>query len=259
MIRVLVMIAVAGFLVSATTLSVAVCITGPEAIAHGAWTWGPGGWGAGWRGAGVSWSHDAGPQASRTIAWNGADALSINLPAKVEYTQAAGAPKLVVSGPQDAVDDVQVEGGRIRFGHDHNDDGRLTIVISAPSVTRFEMAGYGELAINDYRQDRLELEVPGAAAVTATGETKALELNIEGSGAADLSGMKAQSGKVDISGSGHASLAPTDAADVRISGSGDVTLLTHPAKLQTEISGSGRVRQASGEDVTRSDEDADDR
>ena len=48
MIRTLLMIAVAGFLVSAVTLSVAVAITGPAAIANGAWSFGPDGWG--WRG-----------------------------------------------------------------------------------------------------------------------------------------------------------------------------------------------------------------
>ena len=45
MIRVLVMIAVAGFFVSIVTLSTAVAIGGPEAIADNAWSWGRGHWG----------------------------------------------------------------------------------------------------------------------------------------------------------------------------------------------------------------------
>ena len=55
--------------------------------------------------------------------------------------------------------------------------------------------------------------------------------------------MKTQAAKVEIEGSGDATLAPTDAADITIEGSGDVTLLTQPAKLQSNLSGSGRIRQ----------------
>jgi hypothetical protein len=40
MIRVLVMIAVAGFILSVATLSAAIAIGGPEALSHAAWTWG---------------------------------------------------------------------------------------------------------------------------------------------------------------------------------------------------------------------------
>ena len=48
---------------------------------------------------------------------------------------------------------------------------------------------------------------------------------------------------MDIDGSGEATLAPTGAANINISGSGDVTLLTRPAKLESTVSGSGSIRQ----------------
>ena len=49
---------------------------------------------------------------------------------------------------------------------------------------------------------------------------------------------------VDISGSGKVEAAPKDTADVRISGSGDVKLLSRPANLTSKVSGSGRISQA---------------
>lgn len=257
MIRVLAIIAAAGFVVSAATLSVAVAITGPENIANGAWSWSPDGWSGHHNDAHFSWHNnrdhddsndsDDGPQTTRDIAWNGADTLAVDLGAKVQYTQAKGPAKLTVSGPQAAVNDVEVDGGHIRYHEDHDHDTSLTITISAPAVTSFEMAGSGDLSIKDYSQDRLVVDLTGDGNVTATGEAKAIRLSIDGSADADLGKVKARSAKVEISGSGDATVAPTDLADIAISGSGNVTLLTHPASLQSELSGSGQVLQQYGE------------
>ena len=47
-----------------------------------------------------------------------------------------------------------------------------------------------------------------------------------------------------VAGSGNIEAAPKDAADITVSGSGTVRLLTRPERLSTHISGSGRVQQA---------------
>ena len=251
MIRVLVIIAVAGFLASVICLTVAVGIVGPDAIARGAWSWRPGyGWNFGRNGDGwsVGYRHtddeeDGGPQTTRSIAWSGGDSIDVDLPANVKYTQADGPAKLAVTGPREAVADVKVDGGHIRFDHDRDHEADLTIVMSAPSVTRFAMGGGGKLAIANYRQDNLTLELSGDSDVSAQGQAKAVDLSISGSADADLGRVKAQAAKVDIEGSGDAIVAPTDAAKIDISGSGDVVLLTDPPKLESNITGSGNVRR----------------
>jgi hypothetical protein len=246
MIRVLVMIAVTGFLVSVVTLSTAIGIAGPEAIARGAWGWDAGRWNF----------HDrevrpAGPTIERQIAWTGDTSLVIDVPAEVRYTQAPGAGQLTVSGAKAAVDDVELVGGTLRFKQGDHDGrhrrrmGRLTIVMTAPNVTRFEIQGRSKLTIEGYRQARLRLDLSGNSEVSVSGEATALDLDISGSAETDLSNLKVRDAKVDISGSGDATLAPTDSATLDISGSGDVTLLTTPPRLETSISGSGEVHQSS--------------
>jgi hypothetical protein len=265
MIRTLTMIAIAGFLVSAVTLSVAVGLTGPENILNGAWSFGPNGWGGHWQGHNHwSWSRnddngdrndDGGPQTSRDLAWNGGDALNVDLDADVQYAQAPGPAKITVSGPQSAVQDVEMRNGEIRYKDGDDHDARLSIVVTAPSVTRFVMQSSGKLAIVNYHQDKLSLDLEGDADVKAAGTAKAVDLTLSGSGNADLGAVKAKSAKVDIEGSGDATLAPTDAADITVEGSGDVTLLTRPVRLQSNVSGSGRVRQQ-GQDGGGTQEDA---
>src|SRR3546814_21078869 len=79
MIRVLVMIAVSGFILCVATMSAAVALGGPAVLSHAAWTWGAnrawdfdGHWDRhgnhdGW----ADWSDDKGPPTTREIAWTG--------------------------------------------------------------------------------------------------------------------------------------------------------------------------------------------
>ena len=247
MIRVLVLIAVTGFMVALIALSAAISIGGPEAISRGAWSIG--------RHDGWNWEdHDrgfqsrervdgSGPQATRELAWSGGDLLELELPADVAFTQAAGPGKLTVTGPKSTVDQVVVENGKIRLDRRVRNGGRLTIVMTAPDVTRFDLGGSNSLTIEGYRQDRLEIDLSGDAEVVAKGQAKVVELDISGSGKADLGALASDGAKVDISGAGEASIAPKDWATLEISGSGEVDLRTNPARLETDVSGSGRIRQ----------------
>ena len=258
MIRVLVIIAVTGFLASVVSLSAAVAIGGPDLLERAHWE--PGdhwnfqfprhGWGARHR----HWNddEDGGPRTSREIAWTGGEAVEFDLPANVTYTQAPGPAKLVVTGPRDAVADVEVDDGTVRFDGHGDRDADLTIVMTAPSITRFQLSGSGKLAIAGYKQDKLTVDLPGDAEFSAKGETKAVQLSISGSGSADLSDLKASAADVTIEGSGSAKLAPRDVAKIDISGSGDVTLLSHPPHLESHVSGSGEVVQQDGASVAPS-------
>jgi hypothetical protein len=248
MIRVLVMIAVTGFLVSVVTLSTAIAIGGPDILTevtsnnwgghwtgHNHWNWG--------RDDRGSSDRDRSPEGTRELAWTGGDTLDVDVPAEITYTQAPGAGKLTITGPQRALDNLVLQDGRLTFTHGRHHSGELTIVMTAPGISRFNLAGSGRLAIADYKQDKLSIDVSGDAEVSARGEAKGLSLSMSGSGRTDLSGLKLTDADVDIDGSGEATLAPTGVANINIAGSGDVSLLTRPLKLESNVSGSGSIHQ----------------
>lgn len=254
MIRVLFMIAAAGFVLSVGTLSAAVAIGGPEAVTRGGWHMFSGGWGEWDNHTHWSWDSDeapprdwgaeAGPQATRTLAWSGGDRLDLSLPADVRYIQADGPGTVTVTGPQRAVDRVIVRGDSIRYARRAGPwRPKLSIVVRAPGISRFDVAGYNTLTIEGYRQKTLRLDVSGMAEVTASGEVEDLELDMSGKGDVDLGALKTRSADVDISGAAEATIAPTERARLDISGAGDVRLLTNPRSLETDISGAGKVRQ----------------
>jgi hypothetical protein len=147
MIRALVIIAVVGFVVSVATLSAAVGIAGPEAVMHGAWTWGPNGWGRDWDSPGQDSRSDDGARTTRTIAWSGGDTLTLDIPADVEVTRTAGPAQIAISGPVAAVADVEIDDGTVRYRSDDDHEARVTLQIAGPPVTRIVMKRHGEVTI----------------------------------------------------------------------------------------------------------------
>lgn len=259
MIRVLLMIAVAGFVLSVGTLSAAVAIGGPEALAHGGWNlagrhWDSDRWHDDYDGDDGDGPVASGPTTTRTLDWSGDDRLDIDLPADVRYVQTAGAGSVEVTGPERLVNRVIVRDDSIRYRsgrHRHyRRHPKLTIVVRAPDVSSFDISGRSTLAIEGFRQARLNLDVSGDAEVTGVGEADEVRLDVSGSGDVDLGQLRSKGASVDISGAADARLAPTEWARLEISGAGDVSLVTRPPRLETDISGAGRVRQ--GEDATPS-------
>ncbi|MBX3478105.1 MAG: DUF2807 domain-containing protein [Brevundimonas sp.] len=206
----------------------------------------------------VNGAAQPGPQATRNLAWTGQDALTIDNALKVAFIQGDQAG-VVISGPQDIIDRVGVEGGRIflkdgadrvTFGLRRDgfeawaDTEMIRITVTAPAVRRFAVNGSGELDIRNYDQDTMEIDISGSAEVTGAGKARRLDLSISGSGTADLSNLALVDAEIDIAGSGGAKVGPTGRADISISGSGDVDLTRRPASVTRSISGSGAINES---------------
>lgn len=245
MIRNLIIIAVASFVLTVACFAGVAALGGRELMEHG------------WSIPGaifddedgdyhisVGGSDDAGPPKTRTEDWDVGPVLSVDLPANVSYVPGP-VGKVTISGPQALVDRVVTYNGSLRWAD--GDDGvhvrfnreRLTIAVVAPAVKRFVLNGSQQLSITGYAQPDMAVEINGSGTVSASGKTEVLTLAIAGSGDADLGDLATRDASVSIAGSGDAELAPTGAAQVEIAGSGDVTLTVKPASLSSSIDGSG--------------------
>jgi hypothetical protein len=266
MIRNLTIVAVASFVLFVGCLAGAFAIGGRDIVKHGLSL--PADWNIEVNddndhihiGPGSS-AADNGETTTRNIAWSGSDALQIDVPAEVIFTQAApgagGSVKVV--GPQRLVDRVTLENGRLtlRDGdggggvvsiHGHgvhisHDDDQLSVEIVAPGVRSFTLNGSGDLHLKDYDQPDLALEINGSGRVDAEGEAKKVDLRVSGSGEADLRSLDTGDAKIALAGSGEAHVAPHGAAEVEVAGSGDVYLTSKPTVLSSDVAGSGEVHQ----------------
>ena len=257
MIRTLLIIAGAAMVLAIATLGGAAAIGGQDLARDGwAWTFHDG------DGDTVRFERDDGshePDVTRTLAWTGGNRLVLDLAADVTYVQGPEA-KVVVTGPKAVADRVVLDGDRltmtdgddterVTFGWDANgptgwaESERLQITVTAPSVVEFDVVGSSDLSITAYDQDTMSLSLTGSGDVTASGRARTLTLNMTGSGDADLDALQAVDVRVDVSGSGDASVAPTGEANIALSGSGDVDLAGRPTKVTSSSTGSGDIRQ----------------
>jgi len=228
----------------------------------GGFAWGPQGpnwrmgdhWGNHWVHFDVNDDDFRGPLISRDFAWSRGDKLEVDAPADVQYTQGP-VTRLTVTGPKGLVDRIVVQDGRIDLQGAGWSSGSLKVVMTAPNVTSFETNGSQDLNIADYKQDQLHLTIHGSGDAKVRGEATHAQLDISGSGDADMGGLTGDEARVHISGSGDATIAPKVTADVEVSGSGDVTLLTHPANVHSSISGSGSLNQTGGQTTSKSNDD----
>lgn len=249
MIRTLLIITGASLVLCIAALGGAAALGGQDLARHGgSWTF----WDDGEPHTVRVLRNDRGPQVTRTLAWDGSDRLDVEVAAAVTYVQGDTA-SVTVSGPKEQVEALRLTAGRLTFDDDDDridqvvfgwgDHVPLRITVTAPAVTAFNLSSSGDLLIRDYDQPSLFVAIDGSGEVEATGRTEAVELDISGSGEADLSGLLTRDADVEISGSGEAVVGPTGAARIAISGSGDVDLSRRPASLTQSISGSGDVNQ----------------
>jgi len=107
----------------------------------------------------------------------------------------------------------------------------------------------GSVAVRDYRnvdlghieRDSLNVSINASGSLTAEGKVDRLNVNVMGSGHANLGKLKARRVSVTVMGSGSATVAPIDRLSANIMGSGDVHLKTRPERMERSIMGSGRV------------------
>jgi hypothetical protein len=121
--------------------------------------------------------------------------------------------------------------------------GSGSAVLDAAKVRDISMkvSGSGDIQVGALEARDVEIEISGSGSASGAGHAERVELKISGSGTGRFAGLQAREAEVTLSGSGNAAIAPRDAAKIRISGSGHVRMPTSPPKLESTISGSGRV------------------
>jgi hypothetical protein len=139
-----------------------------------------------------------------------------------------------------------IHNGVLDLGYEHvnvhNDD--IEVFVTLPVINSASMSGSGKLNIagNFPAQDLFRLTISGSSKVTVkdTFVADEVNVNISGSGDADLEKIQGKRGEAKISGSGDVRVNIQNSLKARISGSGKI-YYTGNAQVDSEISGSGKV------------------
>ena len=126
---------------------------------------------------------------------------------------------------------------------DLNVSGSGTIEASGATAKNLtlELPGSGEIVVSGINGQSIKLNIEGSGRIKAAGVIDHVDGSIAGSGEIQANDLKAQSLDVDIVGSGGLKGFASKSANVKVSGSGDVTISGNPAERRSVNTGSGDI------------------
>jgi hypothetical protein len=139
----------------------------------------------------------------------------------------------------------EVHNGALEVTFDHGGfwPSDVVVDVSVPRLTEIDSSGSGDVDADGIGGDAFAVRSDGSADVSLHGSVHRLTLDMDGSGAADLSGLAARDAHVSVGGSGDADVRADRRLDVSVDGSGDVRYHGHPA-LTRRVDGAGAVTRA---------------
>jgi len=159
-----------------------------------------------------------------------------------------GEPRRVqVRAGEEVIADVgtQVRDGTLHVTFDHGGWGGSDVVVEAsvPKLEGLELSGSGDVEADGIDAESFALSSEGSADIVLTGTAAALDVELQGSGDADLADLTARTARVSVSGSGGADVRADERLDVNVDGSGDVRYHGDP-EITDRVDGSGDLSRA---------------
>lgn len=118
----------------------------------------------------------------------------------------------------------------------------LLINIAYPRLDAVELKGSGNINVANLDQDTFEVLLKGSGDIDLKGTVGHAILTLSGSGDIDAISLKALRVDAKLKGSGDIEATATSAADVRLSGSGDIKIYGNPVSQESKCSGSGDIK-----------------
>ena len=140
----------------------------------------------------------------------------------------------------------EVSGNRLILGTREHTNLRpskdIVYKLTVKDLNRLEVAGDGSADARGIRTERLTVVVAGSGSLSAAGNADEQEIMIAGSGDYRGADVRSKAVKINIMGSGNADLNASDKLDATIMGSGDIKYTGSPIVSQN-ILGSGSVQK----------------
>jgi putative autotransporter adhesin-like protein len=137
---------------------------------------------------------------------------------------------------------------RVKSTRNYHSRGGIVVRISVPNLERIQINGAGKVRVSDLKSDHFEIHSSGVVDVSASGQTKSLEINETGAGKIDTHNLRAASVNVSVSGAAGVDVYASDQLDVTVSGAAHVTYSGDP-KVSQHISGAGSVSKRASRGV----------
>ncbi|HEX6716831.1 MAG TPA: head GIN domain-containing protein [Pyrinomonadaceae bacterium] len=153
---------------------------------------------------------------------------------------------LEVEGDDNVLDVVTAEVSnnvlRLRSSKDYSVSDPVKFKITVPNLEGLSVSGGGKIDIKGMNNDKFEIDSSGAPAISASGNTKVVDIDTSGAAKIDTHNLHASRAVVDSRGVSKVDLDVADQLDVTISGPSQVTYKGDPVVNKT-VHGPGKVEK----------------
>lgn len=158
---------------------------------------------------------------------------------KAQALSIEASPELLARVTTEVRDGTLYVGRKSDYGN-WRDDGPLVVNIAVPRLDGAKISGSGTLKIDGLNGGNADIGISGSGSLSAKGSLDKLDLDISGSGRADIPDLLVKDALVKISGSGNVKINAKDSLEAKVSGSGDIRYMGSP-RITSRISGSGSI------------------
>jgi len=156
---------------------------------------------------------------------------------------------VVVHADDNLVDRIttRVSGGKLVIGNDRGDfrtQSPMGVDVTVTALNELALTGSGTIVAAEVDAKRFSVALSGSGVVRAGGRTDSLEVELNGSGEAQLQDLVARDVHAVVSGSGRALVNATETLDASVPGSGAVEYSGGPTQVKTTVDGVGYVTPA---------------
>lgn len=107
-----------------------------------------------------------------------------------------------------------------------------------------DISGSGSVRINTLHAESILCDISGSGNVDLSGKSRNLKVTIAGSGRVHAFDLTSSTVRVKIAGSGDVQVTATETIDAQIAGSGKVHYKGNPQKINSNSTGSGKIKKA---------------
>jgi len=117
----------------------------------------------------------------------------------------------------------------------------LRVAVTVPDLTSVALSGTGELKIAGVANDNFGISLPGTGQLSVAGSTSSLRVVVDGTGQIAARDLAAKSAKVEVNGTGSATLKVSDSLEANVTGTGSIDVHGKPARVKKSVSGVGSI------------------
>jgi hypothetical protein len=173
------------------------------------------------------------------------DFSSVNSRGSFDIKYRHGSPSLKISGDDNIINHVSTKVVdktlRIFIDKSYSTNHAIVVYISSPNIASIIINGTSNVDLDGIKTEHLKISLLGTADLTANGIASRLDLNIQGSGDANVKSLISDFVTVYLQGSGDIILTANKQLDATVSGVGDIHFFGHPEKISKKISGVGDI------------------